>query len=623
MPSSLAVLTNLSILLVVYHHLLYPPLLGLLARQRPAGPAEPPPRRYRDLPSDAALPRVTVLVPAFDEARVIAEKIRNLAMLDYPADRLRVVLACDGCGDDTAARARAAAAEPPCRHLALEVREYRPNRGKLFVLNEVLPTLEGDLVALTDASALISVDALLLAAEHFRSARTGVVCATYRLLEPGSAGEAAYWDYQVAVKEREAALGTPLGAHGAFYLFRPQLFRPLAPDTINDDFVLPMAIVLAGHGCVYEPRMVAVEAEGSSHRQDRRRRRRIAAGNLQQVLRMPRLLDPRRPGLCFAFASGKALRAVMPFLLVVSLAGSLALAPGSAWFGAAAAGQVLAYALALLRHATPGQAWPGPVESIHYLASGHLAGLVGATRYLVGLERRGWAGVARAAAGARRQDPPRPRDRRPRLHVHPLVAVGKRTVDVAVALAVLAFTAPLFPLVALAIRLDSPGPVLFRQLRIGESGPEQTRLFEIVKFRTMKVEVAFTPAASWASADDPRVTRIGRFLRKSRLDELPQMINVLRGEMSLVGPRPEQLAIFRRLDAAIPLYAERTYGVRPGITGFAQVNQGYDRTLDDVRAKLSYDHAYALALSRPRAWLALELRILARTVLVMAQGAGQ
>jgi lipopolysaccharide/colanic/teichoic acid biosynthesis glycosyltransferase len=203
------------------------------------------------------------------------------------------------------------------------------------------------------------------------------------------------------------------------------------------------------------------------------------------------------------------------------------------------------------------------------------------------------------------------------------VAVGKRAVDVAVALLTLAVTAPLYPFIALAIRLDSPGPVLFRQLRIGESGPDQTRLFQILKFRTMRTETALTARASWAAADDPRVTRVGRFLRRSRLDELPQMINVLKGEMSLVGPRPEQLTIFRRLDAAIPLYAERLYGVQPGITGFAQVNQGYDRTLDDVRAKLSYDHAYALALSRPGAWLALELHILARTLLVMLRQSGQ
>jgi hypothetical protein len=115
----------------------------------------------------------------------------------------------------------------------------------------------------------------------------------------------------------------------------------------------------------------------------------------------------------------------------------------------------------------------------------------------------------------------------------------------------------------------------------------------------------------------------GGFLRRTRLDELPQLANVLRGEMSLVGSRPERPGIFRWLDLAVPYYGERMYGVRPGITGFAQVVQGYDETVDDVRAKLGLDHAYALALSRPRAWLALELAILARIILVMVRQVGR
>ena len=182
---------------------------------------------------------------------------------------------------------------------------------------------------------------------------------------------------------------------------------------------------------------------------------------------------------------------------------------------------------------------------------------------------------------------------------------------------------PVLLLIALAIRLDSPGPVLFRQMRIGQSTPLFTKLFWIIKFRTMTIEAGAIPAAVWAAEDDPRITRVGRFLRRSRLDELPQLINVLRGEMSLIGPRPEQPAISRWLVSAIPFYSERLYGLRPGITGFAQVHQGYDRDLDDVRSKLSYDHAYAVALSSPRAWLALELRIIARTALVMAKGWGR
>lgn len=617
MRTVLSLLTTAAIALVVYHHALYPVLLGWLARRRRVAPVPVPARRHRALDGDAALPSVAILVPAFNEAAVIAEKIRNLAALDYPPGRLEVIVACDGCTDDTAARARAAAMEIWCRHLRVGIRELTPNRGKLAALNAIVPALDAELVALSDASALISVDALLIAARHFAEARVGAVCATYRLLEPGSAGEADYWRYQTRLKESEAALGAPLGAHGAFYVLRARLFRPLPPDTINDDFILPMRVVLEGYACRYEPRMVAVELERATLAQDHRRRRRIAAGNVQQALRLPGLLHPRHGGVAFAFASGKALRAAMPFLLASSLAGSLALAPRSTAFALAAAAQMLGWALALLRHALPGRRWPKPIDRLHYVASGHLAGLVGATRYLLGREGRGWPGASHGREGPPPGDTPRPG------HVHPLVAVAKRAVDVAAASALLALTAPLFPLIALAVRLDSPGPALYRQLRIGESRPDHTRIFQILKFRTMQAQAGAPTGATWATDDDPRITRVGRFLRRSRLDELPQLVNVLRGEMSLVGPRPEQPAIVRWLIGQIPYYGERTYGVKPGITGFAQVSQGYDRSLDDVRAKLGYDHAYALSLSRPRAWLALELSIMARTLLVMARCAGQ
>jgi lipopolysaccharide/colanic/teichoic acid biosynthesis glycosyltransferase len=208
-------------------------------------------------------------------------------------------------------------------------------------------------------------------------------------------------------------------------------------------------------------------------------------------------------------------------------------------------------------------------------------------------------------------------------YVHPFTAAAKRAVDLFGAAVLLLLSAPLFPLIALAIRLDSPGPVLFRQLRIGRSTPERTELFEMIKFRSMRTDAEARTGAVWAGRQDPRITRVGRFLRKTRLDELPQLWNVLRGEMSLVGPRPERPGIFARLDRAIPFYAERMWGVAPGITGLAQVYQGYDETLDDVRRKLVYDHAYAASLARPSAWLRMDLLVVFRTVSVMALGRGQ
>ncbi len=205
----------------------------------------------------------------------------------------------------------------------------------------------------------------------------------------------------------------------------------------------------------------------------------------------------------------------------------------------------------------------------------------------------------------------------------PAIRIAKRAVDIAAAVVGLALTLPLWPFLALAIKLDSKGPVLFRQLRIGEARPDRVAMFHMLKFRSMRADAEAGSGAVWAQKRDPRITRVGAFLRKSRLDELPQLINVLRGDMSLIGPRPERPGFYRRLDAAIPFFAERTGGLKPGVTGLAQVNQGYDATLDDVRRKVAWDHAYALRLTSLRAWLAADFGIVFRTFAVMAGGRGQ
>lgn len=203
------------------------------------------------------------------------------------------------------------------------------------------------------------------------------------------------------------------------------------------------------------------------------------------------------------------------------------------------------------------------------------------------------------------------------------VSKGKRTFDIAVSVVGLLLALPLIPIISAAILVNSPGPVLFRQLRIGQMHPNWTELFYMYKFRTMYVDAEARTGPVWATKNDPRITGVGRFLRKTRLDEIPQLVNVLRGEMSLIGPRPERPGICNNLEQEIPFYAERTYGVRPGITGLAQVYQGYDETIDDVRRKVSFDHSYALALTKLSSWIAIDLKVMFRTVAVVALGRGQ
>lgn len=200
---------------------------------------------------------------------------------------------------------------------------------------------------------------------------------------------------------------------------------------------------------------------------------------------------------------------------------------------------------------------------------------------------------------------------------------AKRTFDVTVASLLLLLLSPVFPLIALAIKLGSRGPVFYTQLRVGRYNKEQAELFHIVKFRTMYQDCESRSGACWATENDPRITPVGRFMRKTRLDELPQLFNVLKGEMSLIGPRPERPCFYPKLENAIPFFAERTYGILPGITGLAQVSQGYDTCIDDVRRKVGFDHGYALALSSFKTWLAMDLLILVKTVAVVIMGRGQ
>jgi exopolysaccharide biosynthesis polyprenyl glycosylphosphotransferase len=188
-----------------------------------------------------------------------------------------------------------------------------------------------------------------------------------------------------------------------------------------------------------------------------------------------------------------------------------------------------------------------------------------------------------------------------------LAAAVKRSLDIALSLLLLALTLPVMAMAALAVRLDSPGPILYRQERVGLHG----KPFTLCKFRSMRPDAEAGGAPRWAQQHDPRVTRVGRAIRATRIDELPQLINVLLGQMSMVGPRPERPHFVAQLGRVIPLYAERAY-VKPGITGWAQVNYPYGASVEDAREKLAYDLYYVKNRS-----LLLDLLILLATVRVI------
>lgn len=188
----------------------------------------------------------------------------------------------------------------------------------------------------------------------------------------------------------------------------------------------------------------------------------------------------------------------------------------------------------------------------------------------------------------------------------------KRIMDIFISLLILIFSSPILILTAIAIKIDSKGPVLFKQERLGQNG----KPFNVLKFRSMIVDAEKYSGPVWSQKDDPRVTRMGKFVRRARIDEIPQMINVLKGEMSLVGPRPERAFFVEKLSQEIPYY-KRRLKVRPGVTGWAQIKHKYDETIEDVKIKLRYDLFYIENMS-----IRMDFKILLRTVYVVLFGKG-
>jgi len=236
------------------------------------------------------------------------------------------------------------------------------------------------------------------------------------------------------------------------------------------------------------------------------------------------------------------------------------------------------------------------------------------------------------------------------------VQITKRSLDLLISVVGLLLLAPLFPVLALLIHLDSSGPVFYRQRRAArlKASPSSSRHtfteFDMLKLRTMRVDAERGTGAVLAAENDPRVTRFGRFLRKTRLDELPQLWNVLKGDMSLVGPRPERPELLQNLALAIPFFEERMRDCKPGITGLAQVSltysghapeggsiAAYEDTLtnpfgfelargslaDDMRTKLLLDLAYVVALERFSSFIRTELLIIVKTPWIMLRGLGR
>lgn len=264
---------------------------------------------HRQIRKQAIEPFVSILVPAHNEANVIEAKIRNVMSLDYPAEKLELVVVSDGSTDGTAEIVQRFADGVRLRCLA-----FKQNRGKIAALNASVPSVRGEIIIFSDASAMLGVNAVRELVANFADPRVGVVSGTYKVVKASEArlgkAEDFYWKYETFLKVQESALGCLIGGHGHILAIRAHLYPFPSPGIINDDYVIPLRIMKAGHRAAYEPQAVAYEE--AEEMGGFKRRIRVMAGNLQQLREVRELLWPPQILLLFFVLSHKGARLVVP-----------------------------------------------------------------------------------------------------------------------------------------------------------------------------------------------------------------------------------------------------------------------------------------------------------------------
>lgn len=325
-------------LLLAYAYVGYPLLVWGLAQ-----------RFGRETRTGSRLPSVTLLIAAHQEADVIAARLDNALALDYPPERLEILVVADGCTDATEAIVASYA------HRGVKLLRQWPRRGKASALNLGMARARGEVVVGTDANAMFRPDALRMLVRHFEDAEVALVAGVKRVIgEHGAArGEGLYWRYEHFLKRMDARFGSCMGATGEIFAIRKACYRPVPTDAIIEDFIISMGLVRDGHRVAFEPAAVSEESASPSLGDEFRRKVRIAAGGWQAVWRLRALLSPLRGRVAFQFVSHRVLRwVVTPLLLPLVFAANAVLAAQSGGFYAVLlAGQLAFYALAAAGYA--------------------------------------------------------------------------------------------------------------------------------------------------------------------------------------------------------------------------------------------------------------------------------
>jgi cellulose synthase/poly-beta-1,6-N-acetylglucosamine synthase-like glycosyltransferase len=346
-------------------------------------------------------PSVSFLLSAYNEEAVIAQKMENCAQIEYPRDRLEILVGCDGCSDNTAAIARAANA-PNAR-----VIEFSQRGGKPAVLNQLAAACTGQILVFTDANTMLQPDALMALTRQFSSPDVGCVCGELRLRSAsGAAAEGIYWRYEVFLKFLESRLNMLLGANGALFAIRRELFEPVPQFGVIDDFLIAMKVHERGYRIVYNPEAIGEEEFAPSVRHEFRRRVRIGAGNFYALRYTAKLLRPSAGMVALSYWSHKVFRWLSPVAMAVALISAATLA-GEPFFAVCAISGILFGLLGCIGHYLELRKGNNALFSIpYYFLSMNLALFFGLTKCLRGRQSIVWSPTREQTVAAEEDQKP-------------------------------------------------------------------------------------------------------------------------------------------------------------------------------------------------------------------------
>lgn len=388
----------ISLGLLVYSYVVYPCCLAVLCRLRGVGKKSEPVTseaggESAEMEDSSAWPMVSLVIAAYREESVILERVQNALQLDYPADRLEVLIGVDGNEDATGERVASVTDE------RVRLLQYPQRRGKASVLNDSIPQARGEIILLSDANTFWDRDAARQLVRHFRDPQVGGVCGRLILTDSttGKNVDGIYWRYENGIKEREGELGALLGANGAIYAIRRELFTPIPAHTIVDDFLIGMRIHLARKRLLYDKSAVAREETAPIIRDEFQRRTRIGAGNFQSLPWLWRLLLPDFGWICWAFWSHKVLRWTGPLWMLLAWFSCFLLAE-QPLYRALLGVQGIGYALALLGACAPRGGWGALPRVAWMFVMMNTALACGLHRWLFRTQRGTWKRTTRTTA---------------------------------------------------------------------------------------------------------------------------------------------------------------------------------------------------------------------------------